>query len=78
MIKLEPGAPYYAPHTRLDLTCPHCLGRLSFIINDEKGAQHVCRCGTWYRLVNWFTNKEVWIYEQPKTDAETETSNTGT
>lgn len=72
-LKREAGMPYYSVHKVIDYTCPYCDGRLSFIINDDKGAQHICRCGTWYRVVEWSEPmKEVWIYEQPKTAAEAE------
>jgi hypothetical protein len=54
------GVPYYDRHKIVDLTCPHCGGRLSFLINEQKGSKHICSCGTWWQT--GILSFETWVY----------------
>ena len=71
-MKHDINEPYYAKHTIMDLTCPHCSKRLLFIINQDGEAVYTCSCGRWYRTVAFPGNNHAgvdrWRYE--KTDME--------
>ncbi len=58
--------PYYGRHKVIDLTCPKCQGRLSFLINERHASVYACQCGRWYRLMDWqppTPAKEKWEYK---------------
>lgn len=57
--------PYYAKHKIIDLTCPYCQHRLTFLINEGDKSIYSCRCGRWFKKIDWQVtgDKCHWVYE---------------
>ncbi len=76
----ENPAPYYARHKVTELTCPHCKGMMSFLINERAHSVYACACGRWYRAIdynpkpthdNWhFISRKEEVHDEHRADTQ--------